>query len=387
MFRKFPQPEIRAMRMTWIRTFFWFGILGALLTIVVSISHGITGAGIVGGLFCGVMLLAALFSNKITPALVKAYDPVPGDPYSDRAIRVTNIAWAEFLAGVAQEPLGKELVKLMKQPPVKLADNPAPNAFCTGWNWHRSVVVVFKSLFDAFDWANQKYYGLSPDRAREMSDRQVVGVLMHEFGHYLHRDVAITSVAGCINTMIAFLVAGLFRVLLNPWVPRIPVLRNVALFVMEYIVIRYVNKALRLPQAAISRQRETAADIVSAEFTGNPCLLASGLGNLEAYIKEVLLPAETAKRKALQATNQADFYRHAILHACEHAVLDGLGICMFVHPHYLAAAAKPGAQPTWWDRITADHPETKDRIQMSENFNGGAGSCQIATPVLKVMQS
>jgi Zn-dependent protease with chaperone function len=375
------------MRMTWIRTFFWFLVLGALLALVVSFSHGITGAGVVGALFCGVMLLAALFSNKITPALVKAYDPIPGDPYSDRAIKVTNIAWTEFLAGVAQEPFGSELVKLMKQPPVKLADNPAPNAFCTGWNWHRSVVVVFKSLFDAFDWANQKYYGLSPERAREVSDRQVVGVLMHEFGHYLHRDVAITSVAGCINTMIAFLLAGMFRVLVNPWVPKIPVLRNVALFIMEYIVIRYVNKALRLPQAAISRQRETAADIVSAEFTGNPCLLASGLGNLEAYIKEVVLPAELAKRKALKATGQADFYSHAILHACEHAVLDGLGICMFVHPPYLAAAM-PNGRPkhTWWDRITADHPDTTARITMCEGFNGGAGSCQIATPVLNVVQ-
>jgi Zn-dependent protease with chaperone function len=374
------------MRMTWIRTFFWFLVLGALLALVVSFSHGITGAGIVGGFFCGVMLLAAFFSNKITPALVGAKDPVAGDPYSDRAIKVTSAAWAEFIAGVEQEPFGKELVKLMKQPPVKLADNPAPNAFCTGWNWHRSVVVVFRSLFDAFDWANQKYYGLSPERAREMTDRQVVGVLMHEFGHYFHRDVAMTSIAGCINTMIAFLLAGIFRVLLNPWVPKIPVLRNVALFIMEYIVIRYVNKALRLPQAAISRQRETAADIVSAEFTGNPCLLASGLGNLEAYIKEVLLPAEQAKRKALKATGQAEFYHHAIVHACEHAVLDGLGICMFVHPPYLAAMPNGQPKTTWWDRITADHPETKARIKMCEGFNGGDGTCQIATPVLKVVQ-
>jgi Zn-dependent protease with chaperone function len=371
------------MRLTWIRTFFWFGVLGVVLSVVAGWAGGVSFGGVVGVIILALMLAMAVFSSYITPKLVQAYDPIPGEEYSERARRVTAIAWGMFIDGVRQEPLGAEMVKLMKQPPVKLADNPGPNAFCTGWNWHHSVVVVFKSLFVAFDWANEKYYGLPPALAKQRTDRQVIGVLMHEFGHYFHRDVAISAAAGVLNMLIAWTAAGLIRMLLSAFIDRVPVARNILLFILEQIITRGTNALLRLPQAAISRQRETAADIISAEFTGDPCLLASGLGNLEAYIKDVLLPKEKAQRQALQAKDKAAYYRHAILHAAEHSVMDALGICLFVHPTNLAAAA--GKEPSWWDRLTADHPATKDRIAMAERFNHG--SCKLATPVLKAVNS
>jgi heat shock protein HtpX len=117
-----------------------------------------------------------------------------------------------------------------------------------------------------------------------MNDQELEGVIAHELGHVLHRDILISSVAATLAAALTYLgqmafffggrrsdddeggnpYAGLLMMILGPI-------------------------AAGLIQMAISRTREYSADAASVRYTGSPNGLISALQKLETYSKQIPL--------------------------------------------------------------------------------------------------
>ncbi len=119
-----------------------------------------------------------------------------------------------------------------------------------------------------------------------MTDQELEGVVAHELGHVLHRDILTSSVAATLAGAIMFAsrlgfffggggddrdregggIGALLMLILAP----------IAAFLI---------------QMAISRSREYDADAASAKFTGTPYELISGLQKLESWSKRIPMAA------------------------------------------------------------------------------------------------
>src|SRR5262249_2341618 len=86
-------------------------------------------------------------------------------------------------------PMVQSLTQRMGLPMPKLwlIDDPSPNAFATGRNPQHASVAFTSGIL-----------GL-------MTDRELEGVVAHELGHVLHRDILISSVAATLAAAITFL--------------------------------------------------------------------------------------------------------------------------------------------------------------------------------------
>jgi heat shock protein HtpX len=122
-----------------------------------------------------------------------------------------------------------------------------------------------------------------------MDDREIEGVVAHELGHVLHRDILISSVAATIAAAItavarmAFWFGGSRRDDEDEgggW--------------GGVLMIFLAPIAAMLIQMAVSRTREYDADEASAKYTGTPYNLISALQKLEAYSKRIPMNASPA---------------------------------------------------------------------------------------------
>jgi heat shock protein HtpX len=176
---------------------------------------------------------------------------------SYRAQPVTPQENAEVYARVY--PIVNRLAQQMGIPMPKLWLIPedSPNAFATGRNPNHASVAFTEGIL------------------RLMNDREIEGVVAHELGHVLHRDILISSVAATIATAITFLARMAF------WFGP----RNrddeegggwggLLMLILAPI-------AAMLIQMAISRTREFSADEASAKYTHSPDELISALRKLE----------------------------------------------------------------------------------------------------------
>jgi heat shock protein HtpX len=171
------------------------------------------------------------------------------------------------------EPIVRNLTQRMGLPMPKLWIIPddSPNAFATGRNpAHASVAFTAGIL-------------------RLMSDTELEGVIAHELGHVLHRDILISSVAAMIAGTITFLARMAF------WFggSRDDDNRSggpiaaIAMMILAPI-------AAMLIQMAISRSREYDADAASAKYIGSPYPLIGGLQKLETWSKQIPMDASPA---------------------------------------------------------------------------------------------
>src|SRR5260370_13129652 len=146
-------------------------------------------------------------------------------------------------------PIVRKLAERMGLPMPKLwlIPDDSPNAFATGRNpAHASVAFTAGIL-------------------RLMSDSELEGVIAHELGHVLHRDILISSVAAMIAGTITFLARMAF------WFGGSRDDENrsggpiaaIAMMILAPI-------AAMLIQMAISRSREYDADAASAKYNGSP---------------------------------------------------------------------------------------------------------------------
>lgn len=240
-----------------IKTVLLLGLLSAMLLFAGEAIAGRQGLYMGLGLAILMNFSGYFFSDRIALASYSA-QPVSESENPEIYARV-----APIVQGLCQR-MGLPMPRLWIIP------EESPNAFATGRNpQHASVAFTVGIL-------------------RLMDDREIEGVVAHELGHVLHRDILISSVAATIAAAIMFIsrmafwfggsgddddrgggnaIAGLLMMVLGPI-------------------------AAMLIQMAISRSREYSADEASAKYTGTPYELISALGKLDTYSKRIPMQAD-----------------------------------------------------------------------------------------------
>ncbi len=193
----------------------------------------------------GMNFFSYFFSDKLALMMYRA-EPVTPQQNPDVYARVF--------------PLVHNLTQRMGLPMPKLWLIPedSPNAFATGRNPNHGSVAFTAGIL------------------RTMNDRELEGVVAHELGHVLHRDILISSVAATIASAITFVAR--MAMWFGPRSDRDDE-RGSAWGGLLMLIVAPLAAALI--QMAISRTREFSADEASAKFTGNPDYLISALRKLE----------------------------------------------------------------------------------------------------------
>ena len=133
----------------------------------------------------------------------------------------------------------------LPMPKLWLIPDDSPNAFATGRNPQHASVAFTEGILQL------------------MNDRELEGVVAHELGHVLHRDILISSVAATIAAAITFLSRMAFLFGGRATIATIAAAPLGGLLMMILAPI-----AALLIQMAISRTREYDADAASAKYTG-----------------------------------------------------------------------------------------------------------------------
>jgi len=284
--------------MNGVKTAILLGLLSGLLLFGGLMIGGQTGLEIALALSVVMNFASYFFSDKIALA---SYSAQPVTPQENPEVYRRVF------------PLVQNLVQKMSLPMPKLGLIPdaSPNAFATGRNPAHASVAFTGGILQL------------------MNDRELEGVIAHELGHVLHRDILTSSIAATLAAAITHLAymamwfgggrrdddeggspwGGLLMALLAP-------------------------VAAGLIQMAISRSREYDADAAAAKYTGTPDGLINGLRKLEQGIERV--PMEDASP--------------ATAHMFILNPLRGAGIA----------------------RLFSTHPSTEDRIARLEAMRGDA---------------
>ena len=208
-------------------------------------------------IFAGLMNFAGyFFSDKIALATYSA-QPVTETDNPEVYRRV--------------EPIVRQLTQRMGLPMPKLwiIAEDSPNAFATGRNPSHASVAFTTGILQL------------------MNDSEIEGVVAHELGHVLHRDILTSSVAAMIAAAITMLARLAF------WFgPRRDDEEGGGGMVGAILMMILAPIAAMLIQMAISRSREYDADAASAKYIGSPYPLINGLQKLETWSKRI--PMEDA---------------------------------------------------------------------------------------------
>jgi heat shock protein HtpX len=162
----------------------------------------------------------------------------------------------------------------LPMPKVYVIPDPSPNAFATGRDPQHAAVAATEGIL------------------RTLSESELEGVIAHELAHVKNRDILISTVAATLAAAIMTLAnmaqfAAMFGGSRND---RDGGPNPIALLVMAILA----PFAAMLIQAAISRQREFAADRSGAQIAGSPMGLAQALRRIDATARQVPLDANPA---------------------------------------------------------------------------------------------
>jgi heat shock protein HtpX len=244
--------------MSSLKTALLLGLLSGLLLLGGEFIGGRNGLEMGLILAIGMNFFSYFFSDKLSLMMYSAQPLSPQDN-------------PEIYARVA--PLVHNLVQRMGLPMPKLwlIPDESPNAFATGRNPQHASVAFTEGIL------------------RLMTDREIEGVVAHELGHVLHRDILISSVAATLASAITFLARMAF------WFgPRgsDDDERGGAWGGLLMMIVAPI--AAMLIQMSISRTREFSADAASAKYTGSPDGLIDALHKLEIGVARVPMDANPA---------------------------------------------------------------------------------------------
>jgi heat shock protein HtpX len=199
----------------------------------------------------GMNFFSYFFSDKLA---LMSYSAQPVTPQDNPQV----YARLAPLVGNLSQKMGLPMPKLW------LVPEDSPNAFATGRDPQHASVACTEGIL------------------RLMSDRELEGVLAHELGHVLHRDILISSIAATLATAITFLsrLAFWFGPRGDEEDERGNVWSGLLMMILAPI-------AAMLIQMAISRTREFSADAASAKYTGSPDELIGALRKLEIGVQQV----------------------------------------------------------------------------------------------------
>src|SRR2546422_3920324 len=241
-----------------LKTVALLGLLSAILLIGGQAIAGRNGLYI--GLAMAVIMnfVSYFYSERIALSMYNA-QPVTPTENPDIYRRVQPI-----VANLAQR-MGIPMPKLWVIP------EESPNAFATGRNPSHSSVAFTSGILQLMD------------------DRELEGVIAHELGHVLNRDILTSSIAATIAAAITQLsyIAMFFGGRRDDDDRGGGGLGALLMLILGPI-------AATLIQLAISRTREYSADATSAKYTGNPDELIAGLRKLETWSQRIPMEATPA---------------------------------------------------------------------------------------------
>jgi len=236
-------------------------LLGALSGLLLFLGEAFGGRnGLYAGLVIAVVMnfFSYFFSDKMALAMYNAQAVTPEQN-------------PQIYARVAPIVAGLALRMGIPMPRLWVINDPSPNAFATGRNPSHASVAFTTGILNV------------------MSDAEIEGVIAHELGHVLHRDILISSVAATIATAITFVARMGF------WFGGSrDDEREGGGGIGALLMLILAPIAALLIQMAISRSREFDADAASARYTGRPWELISALQKLDAYSKRLPLNATSS---------------------------------------------------------------------------------------------
>src|SRR5579875_2632068 len=238
-----------------IKTVLLLGLLSGLMLFLGAAFGGRQGLYIGLIIAIGMNFFSYFFSDKMALSM---YAAQPITPEQNPAIygRVYPI-----VASLAQR-------MNIPMPRLWLIPDNSPNAFATGRNPQHASVAFTAGILNT------------------MTDMEIEGVVAHELGHVLHRDILISSVAATIAAAITFIARMGF------WFgggSRDDEREGGGIGALLMLILAPL--AAMLIQMAISRSREFDADAASAKYTGKPYELISALQKLDAYSKRMPMNA------------------------------------------------------------------------------------------------
>jgi len=161
----------------------------------------------------------------------------------------------------------------LPMPKVYLIPDMSPNAFATGRNPQHAAVAATEGIL------------------RLLPESEIEGVIAHELAHVKNRDILISSVAATIGAAIMMLVQmAQFAAIFGGGNRDSRDSNPLALLATAMLA----PLAAGLIQAAISRQREFAADRMGADIAGSPVGLAQALRRIDAASRQIPMDANPA---------------------------------------------------------------------------------------------
>lgn len=227
------------------KTVVFLSILSGIIIALGSLLGGQTGAVMALGLALVMNVGSYWFSDKIVLSM-----------YHARELQYDESPYLHDIVGELANNAG------IPKPRVCIVPEEAPNAFATGRDPEHAVVAVTEGIVKL----------LPPEELR--------GVVAHEIGHIVNRDILIQTIAGVLASAIVTL-ANIFQFAAifggnrdreggsNP--------------LMGLLLAMLAPIAASLIQMAISRTREYLADATGARLCGEPLALAGALYKLGQY--------------------------------------------------------------------------------------------------------
>jgi heat shock protein HtpX len=234
------------------------GIFTLLVFLIAWAFSQIVGGGAIGLI---VALVLAIGSSSVAywksdSIALSMSHATPADP--EQFARLHNLVEGLCIAGG------------LPKPRLYIIEDPAPNAFATGRDPQHAAIAVTTGLLD------------------KMNRMELEGVLAHELGHIKNRDILVATIAVTMVGVIALLSDWGLRFL---WWggPRHRNDRNsndnnpmaVVFMVLGLALLVLTPLVGRLMQYAVSRRRESLADLTGVSMTRYPPGLISALEKLK----------------------------------------------------------------------------------------------------------
>jgi heat shock protein HtpX len=239
-----------------LKTTVLLAALGVLFIVIGYYFGG--GAGASSGLLLGLILAGSSywFSDRIALAAAHARPVTEADAPGLYAL-IRDLVSAQGIA----------------MPRVYVTPDPQPNAFATGRNDRHAAVAVTQGILEILD------------------EDELRGVLAHELSHVHNRDILIGSVAAAIAMAITFLA----RIFMWGGVyggGRDRQRRGNALGLLALVILAPLAAAII--QLALSRSRESEADLSGAKLMGAGRPLARALRKLDNAARKIPMDIDPA---------------------------------------------------------------------------------------------
>jgi heat shock protein HtpX len=222
-------------------------LVGGAFSVVIG--YGVAGT-IIAVTLSGVMAFASYWRADSIALAVSRAKPAPEEQYK----RLHNLVEGLCIASG------------LPKPRVFVIDDPAPNAFATGRNPKHAAIAVTTGLLAT------------------MNRVELEGVVAHELSHIRNYDILVSTLAVTLVGAVAILADVAIRLM---WWNGGRVRREGdhndhqnPLAIFGFLLLLLAPLFAKLMQAAVSRRRETLADVSACQMTRYPPGLISALEKL-----------------------------------------------------------------------------------------------------------